>query len=502
MKRVVLLAALVLAVAFADACCRTWLVNPDGSGDAPSIKAALYDGAHGDTVLLADGTFTGHDNTEVSFMGKAIVVRSQSGNPHACIIDCMGSELNWSRGFLFYYGEGAGSVLEGVTIVNGYGYEGGGIWCWGSSPTIRNVIIMDNTALFSGGGLYCGSSSSPGLEGVTVYGNTSPDGGGFCCVSGASPVIRNTIIAYNRDGGAIRLTDPDCAPSFACCDIYGNVGGDWSPWVGDQYGIDGNISLDPLFCLEDNPKEPLTLRSSSPCAPGYHLLCGHMGAAGVGCWLGITADIDIEPQTLNPKSGGRWITCYIELDGGLAPEEIDVGTVRLNDSIPAALRPSGIGDHDGDGVSDLMVKFPRGDVIGMLEGCGDIGFVVSGEAAGLEFAGTDTVQVLCLDGHVKEIRGRAVAAGGPILSILAGDMFGGWATIRLEIAEPGTVTLSVYGVDGRLVRRLLDGYMRPDTYSVEWDGLDSAGSRVASGVYFLRLETGQGAASGRAVIVR
>jgi hypothetical protein len=44
--------------------------------------------------------------------------------------------------------------------------------------------------------------------------------------------------------------------------------------------------------------------------------------------------------------------------------------------------------------------------------------------------------------------------------------------------------------------------MRPDTYSVEWDGLDSAGSRVASGVYFLRLETGQGAASGRAVIVR
>ena len=502
MKRVILLTVLLVAVAFADAPCRTWMVSPDGTGDAPSIKAAIYYCASGDTVSLADGIFTGPDNTEVSFMGKAIVVRSESGDPHVCVVDCMGSDLNWSRGFLFYYGEGEGSVLDGLTIANGYGYEGGGIWCWGSSPTIRNVIVRDNTATFSGGGLYCGGGSCPTLEGLTVYGNTSPDGGGLYCVMTSSPVVRHTIIACAAAGGAVRLVDPECSPVFTCCDIYGNIGGDWSPSAGEQYGIDGNICLDPLFCMESNPEAPLTLMSTSPCALGTNPLCGNIGAVGVGCWVGMAADIDIEPQVLNPKSGGRWITCYIELGAEFDPTAIDLSTVMLNDSIPAALAPSGIGDHDEDGIDDLMVKFARSDVLAALEGCGDVEFDVTGQADGMGFAGTDTVRVLCLTEGVKSMKAEPVAVNGSALSVMLEDGPGASAHMVLEIPEAGLVTLSVYGVDGRLVRRLVDGYMGPDTYSIEWNGLDQAGNRVSSGVFFLRLETEKATATGKAVIVR
>jgi predicted outer membrane repeat protein len=501
MRRALFFCALVLAVTAAGASCRTWTVNPDGSGDAPSIKAALYYGASGDTVLLGDGTFTGRDNTEVSYRGKAIVVKSAGGNPHACIIDCMGSETNWSRGFLFYFGEGPGSVLQGVTVTNGYGYEGGGIWCWGSSPTIRDVILSSNTALYSGGGIYCGGGSSPGLSNVTVYGNAAPDGSGLFCISGSSPRINSTIIAYNGDGGSVEIVDGDCFPDFACCDIYGNVGGDWIGPIGVQYGVAGNVALDPLFCLESNPAEPLTVQNTSPCAPGHHLLCGGMGAAGVGCWLGVTAVVDIEPSTLNPASNGRWITCYIELADGLDPSGIDVGSVRLDDSVPAAMRPTGIGDHDGNGTPDLMVKFGRADVLEILEGFGDVEITVSGEADNLAFSGVDTVYVL--EHSTKGAPfGAAPDGSGRALVVSAGDLRDGSARIGFDVAEAGFVDLSVYDVRGRLVNKLVEGPMQAGSYYIDWDGLDDAGGRVGCGLYFLRLETGAEVATGKVMIAR
>jgi parallel beta-helix repeat protein len=501
MRRAFVLAIVILAVTIADAPCRTWLIRPDGSGDAPSIKAAIYYGADGDTVLLEDGTYTGRDNTEVSYRGKAIVVMSQSQDPHACVIDCEGSELNWSRGFLFYHGEGEASVLAGVTVKNGYGYEGGGIWCWGSSPTISNVILSGNTALYSGGGIYCGGGSSPEIRNVTVFGNEAAEGGGLHCLLGASPVIENTIIAYNLDGGSLTAGDSECSPMLGCCDIYGNVGGDWTSQISEQYGIAGNISLDPLFCLQQNPERPLTVDSNSPCAPAYRFACESIGAAGIGCWSGVSADIEIEPDVLNPKSRGQWLTCYIELEGGLDPEDIDVATVVLNDSIPAAMLPTEVGDHDGDGVADRMVKFSRGDLINTLAGPGDVEVQVSGQVGALTFAGTDTIKVLSPGKNGEQL------AAGPgtveqVFNVLGEDVPTGTVRIRFDIFAPGDAALSVYDVQGRLVKCLFDAPVVAETYVVDWDGLDSRGAKVAGGVYFLRLDTETGVSTGKAIINR
>ncbi|MFH1865260.1 MAG: M6 family metalloprotease domain-containing protein [Candidatus Eisenbacteria bacterium] len=56
--------------------------------------------------------------------------------------------------------------------------------------------------------------------------------------------------------------------------------------------------------------------------------------------------------------------------------------------------------------------------------------------------------------------------------------------------EGGRVTLTVYNVNGRVVRRLVDGPLVAGPHSVVWNGRDDGGESLASGVYFARLATG------------
>jgi hypothetical protein len=82
----------------------------------------------------------------------------------------------------------------------------------------------------------------------------------------------------------------------------------------------------------------------------------------------ITATGDVDPDTLNLGSKGKWITCYIELPEGWNVSQIDRTTILLNNTIPVdpfwVDKPleSVIGDYDNDTVSDLMVKFNRTEV--------------------------------------------------------------------------------------------------------------------------------------------
>lgn len=97
-----------------------WHVNPAGTGDFATIQAALYGASSGDIIELADGTYTGAGNRELSFGGRAIILRSESGNPGACIIDCQASNADPARGFNFGSGDGPGTVLRNLTIKGGY----------------------------------------------------------------------------------------------------------------------------------------------------------------------------------------------------------------------------------------------------------------------------------------------------------------------------------------------------------------------------------------------
>jgi len=56
--------------------------------------------------------------------------------------------------------------------------------------------------------------------------------------------------------------------------------------------------------------------------------------------------------------------------------------------------------------------------------------------------------------------------------------------------DAGSVTLTVYNVSGRVVRRLVDEPLSAGPHSVVWNGRDDAGKNLASGIYFARLTAG------------
>jgi hypothetical protein len=78
------------------------------------------------------------------------------------------------------------------------------------------------------------------------------------------------------------------------------------------------------------------------------------------------------------------------------------------------------------------------------------------------------------------------------------------AATHFEMALPsaGRVDARVYSPSGRLVRTLQDGELPAGVHRLDWDGRDELGMPVASGVYFVRLEAGAGAASRKVVLLR
>jgi hypothetical protein len=77
--------------------------------------------------------------------------------------------------------------------------------------------------------------------------------------------------------------------------------------------------------------------------------------------------------------------------------------------------------------------------------------------------------------------------------------------IRYEVpdfAGRTRVTISIYDVRGKLVKRLEDGERDPGPYSVRWNGLSQAGESVSSGVYFYVLRAGRAALSRKLVLLR
>jgi hypothetical protein len=172
-----------------------------------TIQAGIDAAVDGDTVLVADGTYTGEGNRNIDFGGKAIVVMSENG-PEVTVIDCEQS----GRGFCLNSDEGPSSVLQGFTITNGSADEGGAIFCY-SSATIVGNIISGNTGNWAGGGIHCGwDIGSPTIVGNVISGNTTPGNGGGIYGDGryCAPMIVGNVITGNTagmDGGGIDCCD-------------------------------------------------------------------------------------------------------------------------------------------------------------------------------------------------------------------------------------------------------------------------------------------------------
>jgi len=122
----------------------------------------------------------------------------------------------------------------------------------------------------------------------------------------------------------------------------------------------------------------------------------------------VMTTVDIDPDTVNLRSKGQWITTYIQLPEGYDAANINASTILLNGTISPVLDPKYdfvtnssqyLVDHSGDGILERMVKFNRTAVeyyIYHTQGIsyGNVALTITGQLLdGTPFEGTDTIFV-------------------------------------------------------------------------------------------------------------
>ncbi len=188
--------------------------------DFLTIQEAVDAAMDCDTVLIDDGTFTGDKNRNIDLKFKAITVTSANGAEN-CIIDCQEA----GRGFIIFRGEGADTILNGLTVRNAAATFGAGIYIQNSSPTISDCIVSSCMSESDGGGVYCSSESSPLIQDCTIVDNSAGGiGGGLFCRDYSNATITNSEITGNdaEHGGGVYIYNS--TPHLTGCLITENYG--------------------------------------------------------------------------------------------------------------------------------------------------------------------------------------------------------------------------------------------------------------------------------------
>ncbi len=362
-----LLAAFIIAsVAFA-ASAATWHVYADGSGDAPTIKAAVAAASSNDIILVYPGTYNEHDisvtkrleiigvggyeNTIISALslgrcfefkkstntillkgftlqnanawfdgttGGAIIC---SGSSRVNIVDCH-FWANWAT-----YG-GAVAVLDSSVVSfkrcifdnnsaeqsPPYG-EGGAIKLRGMNPVdYMLTVVIDSCAFSSNSSQFDGGAISLEYCDVWVMNSTFAMNESMCAnraqislISNAGIMLENSIVAFSDGCGVVGRHDL-LTTIFSCNDVYGNSWGNYGGVISDQTGLNDNISADPLFC---GAPGVLTVSTTSPCT-AENSGCGQaIGRFGPAC--GPNLFISRYQWSSSKPQPGTNITCTLKI---------------------------------------------------------------------------------------------------------------------------------------------------------------------------------------------
>ena len=198
------------------------------SAASPTIQSGV-DAVHdGDTVLIADGTYTGPGNRDIDFHGKSLTVRSAHG-PAKTIIDCGGHKSadgsGSHRGFYLHSGEKK-ATISGFTIKNGYEMASANALADARTPG----DLKEKEAAFVGGGVAFIDSgrSTLLLAHCILCRNTASGGGGIYNESnGGTLTLTDCIVSRNTadegGGGISNATAKGGKITLLNCVVFGNT---------------------------------------------------------------------------------------------------------------------------------------------------------------------------------------------------------------------------------------------------------------------------------------
>lgn len=174
--------------------------------------------------------------------GGAVYVWKGSPTLRNCVFQ--NNESVSAGGALYLYSSDA--VIEHCRFLNSFSFDdGGGIFCYHSSPVIFNCLFNEGHANDDGGGIYCYAFSNPVISFCTFTENFAHAAGSAVYFRvNSSPVISHCIVTENQ-GPAFYLQDGG-SPVFLNNCVWGNPDGNYGN-LPDPTGAEGNISVDPLL---------------------------------------------------------------------------------------------------------------------------------------------------------------------------------------------------------------------------------------------------------------
>ncbi len=179
-------------------------------------------------------------------------------------------------------------------------------------------------------------------------------------------------------------------------------------------------------------------------------------------------------------------------------------------------------DVDGDEHPDVLVAFDRRSVMTLAmesqELDGDPVMVLEIGEEKYVVLGMNRIQDVDLDldliiGQLRDGEGddeRGLDRGHDVVAVAratgitgtAPNPFNPKTTVSYYVPESGHVELAVFDISGRMINRLVNENVTAGEHSVAWTGVDTRGSRVASGVYFFRMRSGGVVDTKRVVMIK
>ncbi|MCH9008204.1 T9SS type A sorting domain-containing protein [candidate division KSB1 bacterium] len=230
----------------------------------------------------------------------------------------------------------------------------------------------------------------------------------------------------------------------------------------------------------------------------------------------------------------RWITRVAVDPGDAEIAYVTISGYRENSFLPHIFRTTDAGNTWQD-ISSNLPETPLNDVIidpddpSILYVASDVGVFVS-RASGDYWEplgeGLPNVPVVDLDLHnptrtlVAATYGRSMykISIGDVSGVRAGKLesrpedfvlqqnypnpFNDATVIRYRLVQATTIRIEIFDVTGRSVVKLVDGPTAVGSYQVSWNGRDSQGRAVASGLYIYRLVTPERIEARRMVLAK
>jgi len=219
-----------------------------------SISKGVNNATDGDTVIIADGTYAGENNTYIDITKNMTITGQSQANT---IID--GEGVNW---IFSVDTPGLNVTFSNLTIKNAYinWDNGAAIWSEGSTVTVSQCTFIDNNANGNGGGaIYSGYGNltvddSTFISNNAMYGAAINNIGGYLTVRGCN-FTENVATALEEDyglgGGAIYnwgLYGDGIYPATLIvegCTFQGNVARDGGAIYG--YGLSNCTITNSIF---------------------------------------------------------------------------------------------------------------------------------------------------------------------------------------------------------------------------------------------------------------